>query len=121
MGSRLCPGCLKRWPEPEEAYRQWSKEKNFTLGTIQLVPVDQYTWVANMLCQQGLRNRSHPVPLRHEAMRSCLQKLAVEAKRLDASIHMPRIGCGLGGSSWPKIEPIIIEELQGIAVTVYDY
>ena len=35
----------KRWEEPERAYREWSKEKNFNLGAIQLVQVDKYTWV----------------------------------------------------------------------------
>lgn len=39
-----------------------------------------------------------------------------------ASIHMPRIGCGLAGGKWEVIEQIIKEELidKEIAVTVYD-
>lgn len=48
--------------------------------------------------------------------------LAVEALELEASVHMPRIGCGLAGGRWEKIEPIISDELtsHGIEVTVYD-
>lgn len=113
----------KRWDEPEQSYRKWSKDKNFTLGSVQLVQVDKYTWVANMLCQHGLRGRSNPVPLRYDALRSCIQRLAVDAKQLDASVHMPRIGCGLAGGRWDKIEPILVEELvnQNISVMVYDF
>ena len=50
-------------------------------------------------------------------------KLAVEAKNLKASVHMPRIGCGLAGGKWEAIEPIITDELtsQGIEVSVYDF
>jgi hypothetical protein len=35
---------------------------------------------------------------------------------------MPRIGCGLAGGKWERIEPLIISGLSAhdIAVTVYD-
>ena len=41
---------------------------------------------------------------------------------LDASDHMPRIGCGLAGGDWAEIEPMITETLcaAGIEVVVYD-
>jgi hypothetical protein len=36
---------------------------------------------------------------------------------------MPRIGCGLAGGTWDKIEPLIRETLcaAGVPVTVYDF
>ena len=36
---------------------------------------------------------------------------------------MPRIGCGLAGGKWSRVEPLIIERLvkRDIAVTVYDH
>jgi O-acetyl-ADP-ribose deacetylase (regulator of RNase III) len=51
-----------------------------------------------------------------------LQKVAAKAKELQTSVHMPRIGCGLAGGEWSKVEPIIRETLSkaGIEVTVYD-
>ena len=38
-------------------------------------------------------------------------------------VHMPRIGCGLAGGSWDRIEPLIVESLtvRGIETFVYDY
>lgn len=61
-------------------------------------------------------------PIRYEAVREGLKRVAQEAKSLGASVHMPRIGCGLAGGRWEEIEPIIEQELlgKGIAVTVYD-
>jgi O-acetyl-ADP-ribose deacetylase (regulator of RNase III) len=113
----------KRWREPEEAYRRWAKDKNFILGEVQFVPVGKYLYVANMLCQHGLVGRSNPVPLRYPSLETCLKKVAQTAERLKASVHMPRIGCGLAGGKWEKIEPIIINTLESknISVTVYDF
>jgi len=36
---------------------------------------------------------------------------------------MPRIGCGLAGGTWDRIEPLLHRTLTvaGIAVTVYDF
>ncbi len=116
----------KRWPEPEAAYRAWHKDRsqnNFALGAIELVQVEPYIWVANMIGQRGMKTGSNGPPIRYEAVRSCLKKLAAEAETLGASIHMPRIGCGLAGGRWEAIEPIITDELtsRGVDVTVYDF
>ena len=115
----------KRWPEPEAAYRAWHRdrsENDFGLGAIQVVQVEPYVWVANMVAQRGMKTGSNGPPIRYEAVRACLRKLAAEAKRSGASVHMPRIGCGLAGGRWEEIEPIILDELtsQGVEVTVYD-
>ena len=50
-------------------------------------------------------------------------KLAVAAKELGASVHMPRIGTGLAGGKWELIEPLILEKLiaAGVKVYVYDF
>ncbi|TWG07066.1 hypothetical protein FHX80_115568 [Streptomyces brevispora] len=36
---------------------------------------------------------------------------------------MPRIGCGLAGGTWSRIEPLLEQRLsiQGIGITVYDH
>lgn len=33
---------------------------------------------------------------------------------------MPRIGCGLAGGTWARVEEVISKTLEGIPVTVYD-
>ncbi|MDU1892957.1 MAG: macro domain-containing protein [Dysgonomonas sp.] len=117
----------KRWPEPEKAFRQWHRERaknDFALGNIQIVQVETYIYVANMLGQRGIKmGRSTGVPVRYDAIESCLEKLAKEAVRLGASVHMPRIGCGLAGGKWSEIEPLIEKTLleNDIEVYIYDF
>jgi O-acetyl-ADP-ribose deacetylase (regulator of RNase III) len=115
----------KRWPEPETAYRARHRDRSkndFGLGAIQVVQVGPYVWVANMVAQRGLKTGSNGPPIRYDAVRACLKKLAVEAQRLRASVHMPRIGCGLAGGRWEDVEPMILDELvsKGVEVTVYN-
>jgi O-acetyl-ADP-ribose deacetylase (regulator of RNase III) len=116
----------RRWPEPEAAYRRWHRERagnDFGLGAVQFVQVGPYTWVANMVGQRGMRTGSKGVPVRYEAIDTALGKVAERAAGLEASVHMPRIGCGLAGGKWSRIEPLIAERLvsRGIPVTVYDH
>jgi hypothetical protein len=41
------------------------------------------------------------------------------AKQSGATIHMPRIGCGLAGGRWDEVE-LIINEVCTVDVYVYD-
>lgn len=115
----------RRWQEPEKAYREWFKRKTgFGLGEVQFIKVEEDLWIANLIGQHRLnRDEDGNAPIRYEAIERGLDKVAQFAKEIDASIHMPRIGCGLAGGSWDRIEPIIMEALSvcDIAVTVYDF
>ncbi|MFD4376292.1 macro domain-containing protein [Streptomyces sp. NPDC058486] len=117
----------RRWPEPEAAFRRWHRERaanDFGLGAAQFVQVSPYLWVANLVGQRGIRTgRSTGVPVRYEAIDRALERLADRAVELGASVHMPRIGCGLAGGTWDRVEPLVRERLveRGIAVTVYDF
>lgn len=116
----------RRWPEPEQAYRIWHRERaksDFGLGAVQFVQVEPEIWVANMIGQHGIKVGSSGPLVRYEAIQECLAQVGRKAKELNASVHMPRIGCGLAGGEWEKIEPLIEQELsqQNIAVYVYDF
>ena len=116
----------RRWPEPEKEYRAWHRARaanDFGLGAVRFVQVERYIWVANMIGQRGTRTGSKGVPVRYEAIDTALGLLADRAAQLGASVHMPRIGCGLAGGKWSRIEPLVTERLvrRGIAVTVYDH
>ncbi|MCX4987258.1 MULTISPECIES: macro domain-containing protein [unclassified Streptomyces] len=116
----------RRWPEPEAAYRAWHRGRagnDFGLGAAQFVQVEPYVWVANLVGQRGIRTGSKGVPVRYEAIDASLGLLADKAVELGASVHMPRIGCGLAGGRWSRVEPLVTERLvrRGLAVTVYDH
>ena len=131
----------RRWKYPERAYRRWYNEDTdlfageFKLGAIQVVPVqgDPPLSVVNMIAQAGygkgnrnLHRSDEPdstPPIRYDALEQCLHEVGVLVKSgvaKGASIHMPRIGCGLAGGTWAEIEPIIQRTLGHAAVYVYD-
>lgn len=116
----------RRWPEPEAEYRRWYRERatnDFGLGAVQLVRVGRWQWVANMIGQHGTKSGSNGPPVRYEAIDTALGVVATRAAELKASVHLPRIGCGLAGGRWERVEPLIEARLvrSGIPVTVYDH
>lgn len=115
----------KRWPQPEADYRDWYRQgpgAGFVLGATELVRVEPDLWVANMIGQHGIRRSGGVAPIRYDALGMALGLLADHAQILQASVHMPRIGCGLAGGTWNKVEPLIAQNLtgRGVPVTVYD-
>jgi O-acetyl-ADP-ribose deacetylase (regulator of RNase III) len=121
-----------KWPHVRESYLRWAVLKGvrepregyppFELGEVQLVPAVPYVTVANMLAQHGLRGGSKGPPIRYEALEHALVKVAFAAKRSEATVHMPRIGTGLAGGSWVRVESILkrVVGAYGIEITVYD-
>jgi O-acetyl-ADP-ribose deacetylase (regulator of RNase III) len=116
----------KRWPEPEASYRAWYADRSnndFALGAVQLVKVTDDLWVANIVGQHQLKRSGGLPPIRYDAVRDGLAKVATFAAKHKASVHMPRIGCGLAGGTWDEIEPIIEQTLVAgsVSTTVYDF
>jgi hypothetical protein len=89
---------------------------------VKFVAVSDGIMVANLIGQHDIHSRGSSPPVRYEAMREGLQRVAAQAGWTSASVHMPRIGCGLAGGDWSIVEIIVREELatKGITVTVYD-
>lgn len=133
-GSGFVVALSRRDPLPERHYRMWHRYGSYTnpdmrtfpfaLGQCQILAyVFPGVWVANMIAQRGVRHdRTAPRAVQYGALDDCLTQLGSEAVILGASVHMPRIGCGLGGGSWKEIEPILRNTLtaRGVPVTVYD-
>ena len=113
-----------RWKEPETKYKEWySSQDNFSLGQTQFVKVKDDLWIANLIGQHKInRDKKGNPPIRYEAVAKGLAKVGEFAKQNNATVHMPRIGCGIAGGTWDKIEPIILSTLadKNIQVTVYD-
>jgi len=90
----------RRWPEPEQQYRAWfggDLPQTFALGEVQFVPVAPDTTVANLIGQHGLATQLRTPPVRYDAIRLGLRSVWTFAAERSASVHMPRIGCGLAG------------------------
>lgn len=122
FGKGVALAVAESWPLVKSYFKRWYASKDhFELGQLQLVEVEyEELWVANMLAQHGYKSASNPHPLQLDALRSCLKQLAIEADTHQATLHMPRIGSGLGGGSWDVVEPMIRESLGNEEVYIYD-
>jgi O-acetyl-ADP-ribose deacetylase (regulator of RNase III) len=128
-GSGFVLAISRRWPMPEDAYRVWASNselnrtrKPFELSQVQMVAVSADIDVANMVAQHKFVSPENPVALRYGALEDCLNQIRDHAQRTNASVHMPRIGCGLAGGDWNVVSGIIEHTLtrHGIEVFVYD-
>lgn len=110
-----------RWPKPEEQYRNRFKNTPglLQLGMVQFIEVEPEITVANVVGQ--VLDGSNP-PIRYEALMRGLTKVSAHAQRIEASIHMPRIGCGLAGGNWAIVSELldIIFSTADVPVFVYD-
>jgi O-acetyl-ADP-ribose deacetylase (regulator of RNase III) len=116
----------KRNRSPEELYRIIAASRPLVLGEVMLSdfgPDDPDVLVANMVAQHGNSTPQNPVAVDYKALRACLDQLGHDAADMNASVHMPRIGCGLGGGKWSVVEEAILAilvDVYGLQVYVYD-
>ncbi len=109
----------KRWDDPEESYRKMP-DRLRTLGHVMIVPVENDILVANMIAQHDIRpDKFGTPPIRFQALHDCLKAVDELAVKINATVHMPRIGCGLAGGKWELVEKVINDTLT-VDVTVYD-
>lgn len=122
--------------DPEISYETWSERSDFGLGEVQVVEyAEPGLYVANMVAQHRfgtMVGREFMPPIRYTALACCLNRLHKWLSDLNpstqgfqdrpVSVHMPRIGCGLGGGTWENVELLIEQFLckRGVPVTVYD-
>merc|ERR1712032_1668038 len=115
-----------KWPEAARMYRQWRKagvKEGFALGAVQLIELTPSLTLANMIGQNGIKTGSKGPPVRYAAIGQAMMALGAHAAMMGASVHMPRIGSGLAGGQWDRIEAIIRDMIQqhSVEVYVYDY
>lgn len=126
FGSGFAKCVAEKYPIVREKYREWALTgTNFGLGSTQVVKITDTLYFINLIGQRGVRavgDTKSPAPIKYFAVKRGLKDAWLWAKDMSATIHMPRIGCGLAGGKWEEIEKIVNEELiaNNIKVVVYD-
>ncbi len=113
----------RKWPHVQEDFKSWAvtHPKEYALGRVRPTEVHPGLWIVHMIAQHGYGPSARP-RIRYQALQSCLQRTAELAVRLNASVHMPRIGTGQAGGEWSVIEDLVKAQLceKDIKVSVYD-
>jgi O-acetyl-ADP-ribose deacetylase (regulator of RNase III) len=112
-GSGFVTSISRRWPQVGLDFNI------LPLGRVEIVQVENDIWIASMIARQGVRRTENPQTLKLDALKKCLDGVWMESAKKNASIHMPRIGCGRAGGNWQEIFPIIERTLEGREVFVY--
>ncbi len=120
MGAGIAKGVAAQFPAALEADCQTPKGERTKLGTCSFAEVEtahSKLTVVNAYTQFHYRGRGDKAD--YEAIRSCMRWLAESYSH--ARIGLPKIGAGLAGGDWPRIERIIGEELEDTDVTIVEY
>jgi O-acetyl-ADP-ribose deacetylase (regulator of RNase III) len=104
---------------PKKQYQKWVRKGENILGEVLFVEAAEGISIANLGAQEGL-GRGAGIPLRYNALDKCLEILYKKAAMENATVHMPRIGCGLAGGTWDKVEPLILKHMS-VDTYVYDF
>lgn len=117
-GAGFVMAISKKWKAPETIYRSRHYVYNLNLGEVQHIQVQSDIYISNMIAQTLENVR----PLDDQALETCLFRVAALSDKIEnASVHMPRIGCGLAGGKWKEIEPIIQKTLIKNNIPTYVY
>lgn len=122
MGAGIARTIAEKWLPLYQSYRLWVKTSTQNLqGKILWVRVQDDLIVANLVGQEGVGfdDKGNP-PIRYESLRKGFSLLEEFGKKTKTSIHMPRIGCGLAGGEWSKVQEILESEIKSTPVFVYD-
>lgn len=122
-GAGFARAVRTKFPAVQDDFTHWATVHKhlFKLGNAHLSKMTDSLFVFSMICQHGYGEAAKP-RVRYNALQSCLHELANIAREQDATVHMPRIGCGQAGGRWEIVSELIHDALcrYGIAVTVYD-
>jgi hypothetical protein len=117
----------KKYPQAKNDYLQYGKYFNYDLGS-NIYSFCEGICIAHLIAQKGVIGYDNPQPLKYYALSDCFRSLYLDLndsnqeETANISIHAPRLGCGLAGGDWKKVEEIIQEKLvdEGIDVVIYD-
>lgn len=117
-------------PQAARAFDDWAAGRLdgdapvYWLGQVLFVSLPGGITVAHMVAQHRVRSASNPHPIRYDHLETCLRTVADVARRDTmvgeaTTVAIPKIGSGLAGGDWDRIEPIVAQTLTGQPVAIY--
>lgn len=123
MGKGVAKTIREKWPGAFDVYKQVYDERGLNLGDVIIYQGDKVT-VANCITQEFYgRGDDNNQYVDYDAVHKCMGALRKYCEEQDLhTIAIPKIGAGLGGGEWLKIEGIIRYEFEDtdIKISVYE-
>ena len=108
MGSGVARAIYMKWPTVKAMYH---KHGSMQLGDAQFVDVEHGLLVANCFTQKTYGRDPDFQYASPQAISEALKAVAAKAIEFGVDeVHIPRIGCGLGGLDWERdVVPVLME------------
>ncbi|XP_065892694.1 chromodomain-helicase-DNA-binding protein 1-like isoform X2 [Dysidea avara] len=116
-----------RSTQPQMCYEQAGKMKDLTLGDAHLIPIDdlqsreQGRDMLVLIVAQSRDKDGRLSGIKLTALSDGLRRVAVEAKKMKASVHLPRIGHSTVHFNWYGTERLIRKHLIMRRIPTYIY
>ena len=115
----------QKYPIAREKYLKFikmTKEEN-RLGSVSFAKATDNIIVANIIGQYYTYPRDGKIPLDYEALEKGFKFIIEIFKmhKMPFTVHMPKIGCGLAGGDWNRVEEIIKNTFISSNIEVYVY
>lgn len=115
MNAGIALQIARKYPEAAQADAALKSSPEERLGTIAAVPVEgKHAYVINCYTQLTAAG-----PVDYHALRRCMEDLCAFCEEHHLSLGIPKIGSGLGGGDWHKIEAIIKDVFHDSKIAVY--
>ena len=123
FGAGIAGQIAQKFPEVKSAYFLKHNNVGHRLGDIQIVKIENpktsVLYIVNMMTQNSYgRNGKH---VSYNACHLAFGKLFEFCHKNNLSLSIPKIGTGLGGGSWEKIEEQLVNTIQRYNITVDVY
>lgn len=126
MGRGIAPQIKKRYPAAWKAdgdtmIGDETKLGRFTVAEVGIGQLNSGRYVYNLYGQYGYGNVNRS-GTEYSALRAALKlmKKSIDATGTVGPIGFPKIGCGLGGGSWPIVEKMLVDIFTDGEVIVYE-
>lgn len=107
-GAGIAKIMAMKYPKSKYEYFQKHTNEGWKLGDVQFVPSNNKI-IANCATQKsyGGGAKYGKVYADYEAIKTCMEKIYQYSKENNLTVAIPKIGAGLAGGDWNKIEAII--------------
>lgn len=129
FGKGIAGQIAKLYPHVREKYLEKHRGEGWKLGDVQYVLANDVLVIANCATQDeywNLGDDRNRVYVNYQAIQTVMEKLLLRANtahgslRSAAIIGMPRIGAGLAGGDWKRIEATVNEVFAETVIRVYE-
>jgi len=116
MGAGVAKQIANKYPIVKDQYKSL---KEYQIGTVQIVKINDNLSIANMIAQKGLISQDNSIPLVYSSLVKCMLYIRDNVD-ISYNIHCPKFGSGLAGGNWKIIEILVDRIWSKFVVELYE-